>query len=118
VRLVKGPVQSGDVFLLNKTTARAVYEQARAGLPEELDALLFNERGEVTETTIANVAVLRGSRWVTPPVACGLLAGTMRAEMLEDGSVVEGIVRVEELVPGETIRCFNAVRGVYDVPLV
>lgn len=118
VRLAAGPVNSVDAFLANKTTARQVYDQARAGLPEELDALLFNERGEVTETTIANVAVLRDGTWVTPPVSCGLLAGTLRAELLERGSIVEGVIRVADLVSGETIRCFNAVRGIYDVPLV
>lgn len=118
VRLAAAPVNSGDPFLANKTTARQVYDQARAGLPENLDALLFNERGEVTETTIANVAVLRNGTWVTPPVSCGLLAGTLREELLENGSIVEGVVGVAELVPGETIRCFNAVRGMYDVPLV
>ena len=118
LRLAPAAVNSGDVFLANKTTARAAYEQARAELPEELDALLFNERGEVTETTIANVAVLRDGKWVTPPLACGLLGGTMREELLANGSIAEGVILVRELTPGETVRCFNAVRGVYDVPLV
>jgi branched-subunit amino acid aminotransferase/4-amino-4-deoxychorismate lyase len=76
--------------------------------------LIVNLRGEVTETTIANVAVLRHGRWVTPPVECGLLPGVMRAELLARGEIVEAVVRADELVMGETVRCFNAVRGVVD----
>jgi para-aminobenzoate synthetase/4-amino-4-deoxychorismate lyase len=118
VRLAAQPVRSDDPLLANKTTARQVYEQARVGMPEELDALLYNERGEVTETTIANVAVHRHGQWITPPLPCGLLGGVKRQQLLDEGAIVEGVIRMQDLVPGETIRCFNAVRGVYDVPLV
>jgi para-aminobenzoate synthetase/4-amino-4-deoxychorismate lyase len=108
-------VDRSSPFLYHKTTVRGIYEQARTGCDEETDVILTNERGEVTETTIANIAVLRKDRWVTPMVSCGLLAGTMRAQLLDEGQLVEGIVRLEELLPGETIRCFNAVRGVFEV---
>jgi branched-subunit amino acid aminotransferase/4-amino-4-deoxychorismate lyase len=103
-----------DPRLFVKTTAREFYDRAREGLPPEADALIVNLRGEVTETTIANVAVLRHGRWVTPPVECGLLPGVMRAELLARGEIVEAVVRADELVMGETVRCFNAVRGVVD----
>ena len=79
-----------------------------------MDVILTNERGEVTETPIANIAVLRNHHWVTPMVSCGLLPGTMRANLLAEGHLVEGVIRVDELAPGETIRCFNSVRGVFD----
>ena len=108
-------VDSASPFLYHKTTARAIYERARAGCSEDVDVILANERGEVTETTIANIAVLRNYRWVTPPVSCGLLPGTMRAHLLAEGQLVEGVVHSDELLPGETIRCFNALRGVFDV---
>jgi len=108
-------VDSANPFLYHKTTARQIYEQARAGLAEGMDVILVNERGEATETTIANIAVLRNDHWVTPPISCGLLPGTMRAHLLADRQLVEGIIRLDELLPGETIRCFNAVRGVYEV---
>lgn len=109
-------VESADPFLYHKTTARRIYEQARAGCAEDRDVVLVNERGEITETTIANIAVLRKGYWVTPLVSCGLLPGTMRAHLLAEGQLVEGVIRLDELLPGETIRCFNAVRGVFDVP--
>ena len=118
-RLVLSPhrVDSKDPFLSRKTTARQAYMRAREGIPADADALLVNERGEVTETTIANVAIERDGHWITPRLTCGLLPGTMRAELLERGEIVEAILRLEDLREGMTVRCFNSVRGVYDVPL-
>jgi branched-subunit amino acid aminotransferase/4-amino-4-deoxychorismate lyase len=110
-------VNSDDVFLYHKTTNRGIYAQARGECDEQTDAVLINEREEITETTIMNIAVLREGRWLTPRVSCGLLPGVMREELLERGELVEGVIRAVELHPGEQIRCFNALRGVLDVPL-
>jgi len=114
--LAEKNIHSSELMLFHKTTAREVYDQARAGLPPDTDAILFNERGEITETTIANIAVFRDGKWITPRLDCGLLPGTMRAQLLEEGKLAEGIIPATELVHGERIRFFNAVRGVFDVP--
>jgi para-aminobenzoate synthetase / 4-amino-4-deoxychorismate lyase len=117
LRISAVQVESTNPFLYHKTSNRGIYEQARRTGDEETEVLLVNERGEITETTITNVAVLRGSGWITPALRCGLLAGVKREELLADGSIVEGVIRRDELAPGERIRCFNALRGVFDVPL-
>ena len=86
------PVASGDWFLRHKTTNREVYNRARAARPDTDDVLLVNERGEITESTIANVvAEIDGVR-VTPPVECGLLPGVFRAALLEAGEVQERVI--------------------------
>lgn len=108
-------VNSNDVFLYHKTTNRTVFDQARRGCDEQTDVILINEREEITETTIMNLAVLREGRWITPQVSSGLLPGVMRAELLARGDIVEGVIPVNELRDGEVIRCFNALRGVFDV---
>lgn len=118
LRLSPLAVNSRDPMLYHKTTDRDIYERARADIPEDVDALLTNERGELTESTIANIAVSRGGVWMTPALSCGLLPGTMRAQLLADGEIAEGIVRAEDLQPGEAILYFNAVRGVMKVPYV
>ena len=112
-RLVLAPVRvnSADPMLRHKTTVRSLYDAARVGLPPESDAILINERGEATETTIANIAVLRDGKWITPPISCGVLPGTMRAQFLDEGKIIEGNVHADELVSGEPILFFNAVRG-------
>jgi para-aminobenzoate synthetase/4-amino-4-deoxychorismate lyase len=37
------------------------------------DVLLWNERDEVTESTIANLVAEIDNSWWTPPLSCGLL---------------------------------------------
>jgi para-aminobenzoate synthetase/4-amino-4-deoxychorismate lyase len=111
LRLASAPVDPADVFLYHKTTSRGAYDRARASAPGADDVLLWNARGEITETCIANVAVERGGRLVTPPVACGLLAGVQRAQWLEEGRLTEDVVRKEEIGPGTRVVLLNAVRG-------
>jgi para-aminobenzoate synthetase/4-amino-4-deoxychorismate lyase len=107
--LAEGPVRQGDVFLYHKTTNRAVYENAlRPGADE---VILWNERGEVTESTIANVVVERDDARVTPPVACGLLAGTFRAELLARGDIREAVVTIDALRAARRFWLINSVQG-------
>lgn len=111
VALAAGPVDSADRFLRHKTTRRAVYDHARALRPGFDDVLLWNERGEVTESTLANVAVRLGRQWITPAAGCGLLRGTMREWLLRRGTIREGVVRRDDLARVDEIRLLNSVRG-------
>ncbi len=111
VALAAEPVNPRDVFLYHKTTHRAVYEQARAAHPNCDDVILWNTRGEITESTIANVAVRLDGRLYTPPVACGLLAGVYRERLLKRGWLRERVIRVDELARAEAIYLINSVRG-------
>ena len=86
------PVSSDDVWLYHKTTRRQVYDEARKSRPDVDDVLLWNERGELTESTIANVVIELDGERVTPPIACGLLAGTYRAELLARGELREAVI--------------------------
>lgn len=109
VAFAQTPVSSADVWLHHKTTNRAVYDSARAAVPSVDDVVLWNEREEVTESTVANVvAEIDGAR-VTPPVSSGLLAGTFRAELLARGQIAERVIRREEL-RGVPLWLVNSVR--------
>src|SRR5574339_298876 len=57
VTFASDPVDSSDPFLANKTTHRDVYDSARRAHPDVDDVILSNERGEITEATIANIVV-------------------------------------------------------------
>ena len=114
IALARQPVQSADPFLFHKTTRRSVYEAALRQRPGCADVLLFNERGELTEACYANVVVLRRGRWLTPPVACGLLAGTQRAEMVKHGRLKEQLLRVADLRTSDRILLINSVRGIIE----
>lgn len=105
------PVSSSDVFLFHKTTNRITYERARAGRPGAHAVLLWNERGEITEATEANVVVEMDGRRITPPLECGLLPGILRGEVLRTGEVEEGIVRREDLSRAARIWLISSARG-------
>jgi len=110
VALAADPVDEQDVFLYHKTTCRDVYNCAKSARPDVDDVLLWNARGEVTESTVANVAVELDGRWVTPPVASGLLAGTLRQHLLDAGKLQEAIVLKEDLPRATALALFNSVR--------
>ena len=110
VFLARAPVNSQDAFLYHKTTNRRVYQEALAARSGYDDVLLWNEKGEVTESCIANVVVERDGRWVTPPVRCGLLGGVYRGWMIDQGLVQEDVIRVDELPFCSRIFLINSVR--------
>ena len=105
------PVDRLDPFLHHKTTVRRVYEEAAARHPDADDVVLVNSSGEVTETTIGNLAVELDGRWVTPPTSSGLLAGTERGARLASGELVEAAVSVAELRRASRLARLNGVRG-------
>jgi para-aminobenzoate synthetase/4-amino-4-deoxychorismate lyase len=102
-------VDSGNVWLYHKTTRRDVYEQARSEVPGHDDVILWNRSGQVTEATTANVVAEVGGARVTPPVACGLLAGTFRAELLERGEIQEHVVTLDDLRAASRVWLINSV---------
>ena len=111
VALAASPVSSAERFLYHKTTHRAVYERHRAERPWAFDVLLWNEEGEVTEFTNGNVVVELDGELLTPPRECGLLAGTMRAELLARGEIKERVIAVSELSRAARLWFINGVRG-------
>lgn len=114
VALASEPASSQDVFLFHKTTHRDVYAAAEAGHPDADAVILWNERGEVTEATRFNVVAEIDGERVTPPLDCGLLAGVMRAELLESGAITERRITVAELRAAPRLWVINAVRGWVD----
>jgi para-aminobenzoate synthetase / 4-amino-4-deoxychorismate lyase len=111
-------VDSGDPFLANKTTHREVYDAARRAHPDVDDVLLSNERGEITEATIANVvAEIAGVRY-TPPLACGLLGGVFRGELLASGQIHERVLTRTDITNASQIWLVNSLREWIKVSVV
>lgn len=115
--IAAAPIARDNPFLYNKTTYRAMYDEARASRPRCDDVVLWNDRGEITETTIANLVVeLHGER-VTPPVECGLLPGVFRGWLLANGLVRERRIATTELRRASRIWVINSVRKWRDAVL-
>ena len=118
IKLADYPIESGNPFLRHKTTHRKTYEDARAISPDCDDVLLWNERGEVTESTIANFILEREGELITPPVNCGLLPGTMRASLIEEVEIREEVILVEDLKKDDKIYLINSVQGKREAVLI
>jgi para-aminobenzoate synthetase / 4-amino-4-deoxychorismate lyase len=110
VALAPEAVNSNDDFLRHKTTRRDFYTRARATRPDADDVVLWNERGEVTEATIANIVVELENGWYTPPLSCGLLPGVFRAAVLEAGMVRERVLTKDDLRRATRTWLINSLR--------
>lgn len=108
--LAPNPVNSTDIFLYHKTTCRRAYEEARQACPDYDDVLLWNEREEITESSVANVVARIGSDLFTPPRDSGLLAGTFREWLLNTGRIKERVLRIPDLQKCSKIFLINSVR--------
>jgi para-aminobenzoate synthetase/4-amino-4-deoxychorismate lyase len=110
IKLAHQPVDIRNPFLYHKTTHRQIYEAAQTSCSDCDDVLLWNERGEITETCIANVVVQLGDKLVTPPVQSGLLAGTFRDWLLDQGKIEERTITIKEVKQASKIYLINSVR--------
>ncbi|GAC1605837.1 MAG: aminodeoxychorismate synthase component I [Acidimicrobiales bacterium] len=95
--IIDHAVSSKDHTLFHKVADRSRYDRWRAQRPDADDVILVNERGEATETTIANLVVKLDGRWWTPPLDCGLLPGVERGRLLDVGELAERVIPVSEL---------------------
>lgn len=105
--LAEKPINSRDVFLYHKTTNRNNYPAPAHGMN---DVLLYNEKNELTEFTIGNLVVEMAGGLFTPPVSCGILAGTFREYLLETSQVKERVIYKDELQKCQKIFLVNSVR--------
>jgi para-aminobenzoate synthetase/4-amino-4-deoxychorismate lyase len=120
VALTSGPVRlavantsvrSDDRLLFHKQFDRSRYDLARAEHPDVDDVVLHNERGEITETTTANLAILIDGRWWTPALDSGLLPGVERDRLVQSGVLAERAVRLDELSDAQDLAVVNSLRG-------
>jgi para-aminobenzoate synthetase/4-amino-4-deoxychorismate lyase len=101
-------------MLFHKTTQRPLYAEAlQAAIQAGYDEVLFlNLRGQVTEGAMHNIFIEKDGRWLTPPVACGLLAGVYRRHLMETRpNVQERVLRIQDLRQADAVHLCNAVRG-------
>ncbi len=104
-------VDPANIFLYHKTTNRQLYLDAAERFPEADEVVLLNPDGNVTETTISNLAIRVGEAWLTPPIADGCLPGAYRSKLVAEGTVVEQSVSVDRLRAADEIAVFNSLRG-------
>ena len=107
---------SPDIDYHVKYANRSCLEQLFA-LRGEADDVLVVKGGQITDTSIGNVALFDGEKWFTP--AHPLLKGTHRKYLLDAGILFERDIRVEEVSDYTLIRIFNAMIhwGEVEIPI-
>ncbi|MGF6258156.1 aminotransferase class IV family protein [Ensifer sp. LBL] len=119
-RIATVRLKSNDPLLRYKTSRRATYEAARNefAASEADEVLLLNERDEVCEGTITSVFLDDGSGLLkTPPIACGLLAGVLRTELICQRRARVARLSRDDLVRGN-LYVGNSLRGLIRVNLL
>ena len=106
VRVVPLPVDRADFRLRHKTTDRAFYDAARG---DSFEVVFATPDGRLTEGSFSNVFVERGGILLTPPLDTGLLGGTLRNELIDEGRAREAELRADDLKHGFFIG--NSLRG-------
>ena len=81
------------------------------------DALILNERDNITETSSANFYCQRDGVLLTPPVSEGLLPGIYRRLLIEEGKAVEEILKPEDLKGCERFFISNSLLGLREVKI-
>ncbi|MGY1802600.1 aminodeoxychorismate synthase component I [Blastococcus sp. SYSU D00922] len=105
------PVDAGNPWLQHKSTRRDVYLTRSLRHPEADDVVMVNQRGELTETTTANLALRIGGRWWTPPTTSGCLPGVERGLLLDRGVLHERVLTLPDLERADQVAVLNSLRG-------
>lgn len=117
VKVANNPINSKNYFLYHKTTIRSMYENALSSQAECNDVLLWNEKGELTESCRANLVIENKNGLITPPISCGLLNGIGRQDFLDKGLIRESIIDVDQLLSAKSAWLINSVRDRWQVIL-
>jgi para-aminobenzoate synthetase/4-amino-4-deoxychorismate lyase len=117
ISLAQSPISTSEYALYRKTTDRKVYDESLPQDPEAHDVILWNERGELTETRIANIALEIDGNLYTPPIMSGLLGGCYRAELLARGEIEERVLMREDLTRATRIVLMNSLRRSWEAIL-
>lgn len=113
-------VRSDDPFLRHKTSWRPAHDRARAEAEERgcFEALLCNERGDVTEGSIANAFFELDGVLCTPPESDGVLPGILRARLLAQGRACERSIGIDDLRRARAAYVGNSARGLLRAEVV
>lgn len=115
-------LNSQDLFLYHKTTRRDVYEREWKYFYDTLgtdEVIYLNERGELTEGSRTTLFIESEGRMWTPALESGLLPGTLRTSLINEGRVTEARLTLDDLNRADAVFLGNSVRGLMKAePLV
>lgn len=115
-------IKSPDRLSYLKHSSRLVYIMAKheAVLHDWDDILLTNPNGNIVESTISNVFVVKNNMIFTPPLSEGCVAGVMRRYLLNEDTIgslkfFERVIEPSFLEDADEVFLTNAIRGIQPV---
>lgn len=100
---------------LEQVLARGEWNDVAAHDRDADEGLMLSTEGDVVSAIAANLFVLHGRQWTTPPVdRCGV-AGVCRAWAIAALDAVEGRLGVTDVETADAVFLCNAVRGILPV---
>ena len=97
-----------------KTTARDFYdgERARISALTQADEVIFlNDNQELCEGSFTSLFIKKNDQLLTPDLACGLLPGVLRQDLLQTERAVEAKLTLSDIQTAEAIFVGNSLRG-------
>lgn len=76
---------------------------------KDVDEVIIEKNGYLTDTTISNIAFFDGKQWLTPEKP--LLEGTMRAKLIDEGFLKTKQIKKEDLQNYSQVGLMNAMIG-------
>jgi branched-chain amino acid aminotransferase len=81
------------------------------------EALLLNSDGNIVDSSIANIFLIKNGKLITPSLQQGPVAGVMRSNVITECSragliVEETIVKPEDLLNADELFLTNSIRGI------
>jgi len=86
---------------LDRTILNRMYEKR-----ERCDDVLIVKNSFLTDTTIANIALLKDGIWYTP--INSLLEGTTKRRLLDEGKIVQKDILISDIYTYERVALLNA----------
>lgn len=118
VALAKEPIDKTSVFVYHKTTQRDIYDYFKAQVANVADVLMWNDKQEITEFTIGNIVVELDGNLITPPISSGVLPGTFREKLLDQGEISEQTIYLDDIKNCTKLWLINSVRQWVPVELI
>jgi 4-amino-4-deoxychorismate lyase len=79
------------------------------------DVIFLNENGYVTETSCANIFIVKNKKIFTPKVEDGLLGGIIRYKIIENFNIEQKSITMDDLKKAEEIITTNSLMGVMSI---
>jgi len=101
-------IVSSDIDYSFKYADRTALEALLAS-NKDVDEVIIEKNGYLTDTTITNIAFYDGGEWFTPEVP--LLKGTMRAKLIDQGFLKTKNIKREDIEKYTKVALMNAMIG-------